>query len=141
MFEFPTMEVPVPTIQEAGLGELDSILQERQMLKAMKEDLENRIKQIDEEVGFKLDAANAKSVVWYDQLVIRRQGSKPRPTLDRVLLLEAGVTPQQLKEGTKYGEPGKPGITIRAIAENKAKQNDPYRDWPSNAVAPPDGIY
>lgn len=116
------MEVPVPTIEEVGL-DIANLLQERQNLKAIKEDCDTRLKQIDEEIGFNLDAREVKSVVWNDYLVIRRKGSSPRPILDRVLLLEAGVTPQQLSQGTKLGEPGKPGVTVRAISEAKAYEN------------------
>ena len=114
----PTMEVPVPTVEELGL-DINNLLQERQNLKAIKEDCDTRLKQIDEELGFSLDAREVKTVVWNDYLVIRRKGSAPRPILDRVLLLEAGVTPQQLSQGTKMGEPGKPGVTVRAISEAK----------------------
>jgi hypothetical protein len=76
----PLMEVPVPTIEEAGLV-IDDLLQERQNLKAIKEDCEFRIQDIDKEVGHMLDQKDVKTVVWKDSLVIRRQGSKPRPIL------------------------------------------------------------
>ena len=124
MFELPTMEVPVPTIEEVGLDDINDLLHERQNCKIVKEAIEASIKRIGEELGRKLDEKNVKTAVWENCLVIRRQGSKPRPVLDRVLLLEAGVSPQQLKAGTKFGEPGKPGITVRPISENKTKESE-----------------
>jgi hypothetical protein len=122
----PLMEVPVPTIEEAGLV-IDDLLQERQNLKAIKEDCEFRIQDIDKEVGHMLDQKDVKTVVWKDSLVIRRQGSKPRPILDRVLLLDAGVTPQQLNAGTKFGKAGEPGLTVRSLSETKAKESQAYK--------------
>lgn len=113
------MEVPVPTIEELGL-DIQDLLQERQNLKSIKEDCDSRLKEIDEKIGLELDAKDTQSVVWNNYLVIRRKASKPRPVLDRVLLLEAGVTPQQLNQGTKFGEAGKPGVTVRSISEAKA---------------------
>lgn len=115
----PTMEVPVPTVNQVGLDPFIQLFEERQNLKHVKEDCEQRIKALDEEIGYILDQKEVKTVVWNDSLIIRRQASKGRPILDRVLLLEAGVTPQQLNQGTKYSDPGKPGITIRPISESK----------------------
>jgi hypothetical protein len=120
MFETPMMEVPVPTVEEAGLR-CSELLQERQNLKSIKEDCDTRLIQIDAEIGMELDQNNVKTVVWNDYLVIRRKGSAPRPILDRLLLLDAGVSPQQLKAGTKFGEAGHPGITVRAVSELKTK--------------------
>lgn len=128
MFEAPMMEIPVPNINEIGL-EIDNLLQERQSLKRTKDDCDERIHQIDEEIGQQLDRRELKTVVWNDNLVIRRQGSKPRPSLDRVLLLEAGVTPQQINAGTKFSEAGKPGVTVRALAEVKTKGLEEYSGY------------
>lgn len=124
MFEMPMMEVPVPKIEEVGLDWIHDLLIERQSLKTLIEDSANKVKEIDEMIGSILDQKELKTVVWNDYLVIRRQGSKPRPILDRVLLLEAGVSPQQLKAGTKLSEPGKPGVTLRSISEAKTKGSE-----------------
>lgn len=139
----PTMEVAVPTLGELGLDECAVLLNDRQTLKKIKEDCDAEIKRIDEEVGHRLDQKEVRTAVWEDYLIIRRQGSKPRPVLDRVMLLEAGVSPQQIKAGTKYGEPGKPGVTVRHISEAKAQRFDDStleRSESSYSMAPPDGL-
>lgn len=117
----PTMEVPVPTLADVGLEEYNALLLDRQATKKIIEDLDAKVKAIDEQLGLIFDAKEVKTVVWNNYVVIRRKGNSPRPVLDRVLLLEAGVTPQQLNAGTKLSEPGKPGITVRPITENKTK--------------------
>lgn len=119
------MEIPVPTVEELGL-EINDLLQERQNLKKLKDDIELRLHELDGEIGNQLDQKEVRKVVWDDYLVIRRQGSTPRPILDRVMLLEAGVSPQQIKAGTKFGAPGKPGVTVRALSEAKAAGFDSY---------------
>src|SRR5207245_2360575 len=85
---------------------------------------EDTIEELDKELGTALDLRNIKSAIWEDYLLIRRQASKPRPILDRVMLLDAGVTPQQLQAGTREGQPGKAGITVRHISEAKASGHD-----------------
>lgn len=135
------MSVPVPTIEEADLSSFmssgrraDEVLAERQNLKQIIEESEAKIKELDNELGNALDLRNLKSVIWEDYLLIRRGPSRPRPILDTVMLLDAGVTPQQIQAGTRFGAPGKPGVTVRALSEVKAYENAAERSSTSPEV-------
>jgi len=120
----PTMNVPVPDVDELELDKYTAsgrtakeLVDRRQSLKDEIALCEQEIKDLDTELGLACDMRNVKNAVCGNWLIIRRQGSKPRATLDRVLLLEAGVTPQQLEMGTKLSEQGKPGITIQDLSK------------------------
>lgn len=125
----PTVEVPVPTVEDVKLDEVipsgrtaKELVDRRQSLKAEIELCEQEIKDIDTELRCGLDFRNLRKVVCDKWLVIQRQGAKPRPILDRILLLEAGVTPQQLEAGTKTSEAGKPGITIQDLTKPRSNR-------------------
>lgn len=128
--EFPVSDTPVPTLEELELDQyvisgrpFKALLADRQHMKKMIEDAEAAIADIDVEIGASLDLKGVKSVIWNTDddekyLILRREASKPRPILDRVLLLSAGVTPLQLQAGTKLGKPGKGGVTVRRASSN-----------------------
>lgn len=123
------MEVAVPTVDELGLDRYTAsgrptkdLVSRRQSLKEEIELCKLEIEDIDTELGIACDLRGIKNAVCEDWLIIRRQGSKPRATLDRVLLLDAGVTPQQLEAGTKLSEKGKPGITIQNISKTSPRR-------------------
>ncbi len=122
MSNIPVMEVPVPTVDEVGLDQCiisgrtaKELISRRQYLKTTVDHYEQEVKDIDIILGTALDLRHIKNVISEDWLVIRRAGSRPRALLDRVLLMEAGVTPQQLEAGTKLSEPGEPGITVKNL--------------------------
>lgn len=120
MSNIPMMQMPVPQITELDLDRYMAtgrpavdLLARRQLLKQEIEDHEAEVTVIDLELGSAFDLKGIKNAVWEDYIVIRRQASKARAILDRVLLMDAGVTPQQLEAGTKFSAPGKPGITVQ----------------------------
>lgn len=111
-------EVPTSSLEELELEDLKSPLATRQHYKKLIEDAEQEIAAIDLQISASLDFRNIKSLTWTTDenekyIIFRREASKPRPILDRTLLLSAGVTPLQLQAGTKLGKPGKGGITVR----------------------------
>jgi hypothetical protein len=129
--KLPTMQVPVPTIEDVGLDQyvingkpFAELLNIRTLLKQSIEDSEAAIHDIDAEVGAALDLKGVKNVIWNDHLVTRREGAKPRQTLDRTLLLNAGVTPLQLAAGTKLGKPGKSGVTVMDLSKVRSRQEN-----------------
>lgn len=129
----PTMTIPVPSVDDLELDQFipssrsaKDLVARRQTLKKQIEEAEKELQDIDIELGTALDFRGAKNAVWEDYLIIRRQGAKPRALLDRVLLMEAGVTPQQLEAGTKFSEQGKPGITVQSISKGKTAGSYTY---------------
>lgn len=127
----PTIEVPVPTIDELDLDKFipsgrsaKELVRRRQVLKNQVEDCEKEVQDIDLELGIAMDFRGVKNAICEEYHLIRRQGSKPRALLDRVLLMEAGVTPQQLEMGTKFSEKGKPGITIQNLSKTTSSRHD-----------------
>jgi len=134
-FTFPEPDPTTPTLEELELDQyvisgrpFRNLLTDRQHLKQMIDDAEKAIAEIDVEVSAALDLKGVKTVIWNDDeqkyLIIRREASKPRPSLDRSLLLAAGVTPIQLQAGTKLGKPGKGGVTIRRMSKNGAESSN-----------------
>ena len=120
----PMMTTPIPDSTDFNLdavlpeGELfDELVARRQAMKKMITACEEEIKNADAKLGAALDFVGQRNVISRGLVVSRREGSKPRETLDPVLLLEAGVSPEQLHKGTKLGKPGKPTIAIRALKE------------------------
>lgn len=144
MTNMPMMQIPVPTVEELGLDQyhingipFDKLIAERQQLRQMIEDAEERIHDIDTEVYASLELKGVKNALWRDRWIIsRRAGSMPRHTLDRTLLLNAGVTPLQLEAGTKLGKPGRNGISISDITKKRSRPQDADSDsgdfsgWP-----------
>jgi hypothetical protein len=125
MTNVPMMQMPVPSVEELELDQymiggvpFNELVARRQEFKKYIEECEKEIAEIDSEVGAALDLKGVKNVVWNKEyLVTRREASKPRQLLDRILLLAAGVTPLQLQSGTKLGKPGKSGVTVRRLSE------------------------
>lgn len=124
MSNMPMIEVPVPTVVELELDKYipsgrssAELIARRQLLLGKIDDFDDERKSIDLELGIALDFRGVKNAVWEDYLLVRRAASKPRATLDRVLLLEAGVTPQQLEAGTRFSEAGSPGIMVKSLSK------------------------
>lgn len=123
-------EVPIPKSEELDLDRFcpmetsfDAMMKERQELKAAAKVQEARLAELDALIGGALDLAGQKTIIWNEHIVSRREGSKPRQTLDRILLLEAGVTPEQIQRSIKLGKPGKGGIAVRHLAEKQEENN------------------
>lgn len=115
--------VPLPTPEELNFSDItafDVAVERRQVLKKFIDEAETEVAKIDNTIGLELDLAGAKNVNWRNQYeVIRREGNKGRVTLDRILLLEAGVSPEQISRGTKVGPVGKCGISVRKIGSKE----------------------
>lgn len=131
----PTPDPATPTLEELELDQyvvsgrpFKALLADRQHMKQMIDDAEKAIAEIDTEIMASLDLKGVKTVIWSTDeeqkyLIIRREASKARPILDRSMLLAAGVTPIQLQNGTKFGKPGKGGVTIRRIGRDGHSSN------------------
>lgn len=132
MTSMPMTQTPVPSVEELGLDQyiidgksFDALLAERQNLNQLIADAEDRLIDINAEVGAALDLKGVKNALWKERyLITRREAARPRALLDRTLLLNAGVTPIQLEAGTKYGKPGKSGVTVTDITKKKGKSSD-----------------
>lgn len=128
---FPEPEVPTPTLEELELDQyvisgrtFRDMMTDRNKLKQSISDAEKAIEEIDIEAAASLDLKGVRSVIWITddgrkKLIMRRESTAPRQILDRTLLLSAGVTPIQLQNGTKFGKPGKGGITVRDITKKE----------------------
>ncbi len=112
----------------SATGKFDKLMLARQMIRELTDEKIGTLTQVrqrcDQVIGQALDTRGAKGVTWSGYLVSRRTAGKPRPTLDKVKLLQAGVLPQQIEAATVYGEPGKPGVTVRKLKEGGQVQED-----------------
>lgn len=112
----------------------DRLVAERQAMKMIEHTVELLRTERDNLLGSALDMKGMPRVLWENYVVTRREGSKPRQTLDRTKLMNAtddfkcpncgqvskvGVTPYHIAQGTKVGNPGKPGVTIRALDDKE----------------------
>ena len=118
--------------------ELNNALARRQAAKAEVDRLKTIIAACDAEVMAALDAEDdefyrwvmevrgevqnpeSRKIVWTDSTgerytVSRRKGSEPRKSIAPEKLLKFGVPPHVIQAATVYGEPGKPGVSIRRV--------------------------
>ena len=95
----------------------DAVLQRRLEAKNAMDRAKAVMAECDIEIMAAMDLTEQTCLVWehggtkYD--VIKRKGGKPRETLDKITLLNNGVSAELIQKATKLGEPGKPGITVR----------------------------
>lgn len=111
----------IPHVEDPSF---DSLVEHRQEIKAKIKAYEEECAKIDVKLGNTLDELGLKTVVWrteYD--VIRTKGTEPRATIDRIMLLENGVSADVIAKSTRYGEPGKPSIRVQP--KNRKATSEP----------------
>lgn len=120
--------VPIPDATELALDNympqgmtFGELVTKRGRLKKLIKECEDEItKTIDPILMSVLNNSGNKTVAWNNEYAItKKEGAKPRQILDRILLLEAGVSPEQIQAGTKMGKPTKPCIMVRPLGEKE----------------------
>jgi hypothetical protein len=112
----------------------DRLMAERQATIMLDTTLEALRAERDNLIGSAMDIKGVKRIAWENYIATRREGSKPRMSLDRKLLMtavdtakcpscmfefEIHVTPFQVAQATKVGKPGKPGLTVKSVDFSK----------------------
>ena len=118
--------------------ELNNALARRQAAKAEVDRLKTIIAACDAEVMAALEAEDDeffrwvmevrgeiqnvenRKIAWTDAAgerytISKRKGSEPRRSIVPEKLLKLGVPPHVIQAATVYGEPGKPGVSIRKV--------------------------